>query len=440
MKINKYYNNLKYPILIFFSLTISYGLSYVTKIPFLSLILIATLIIVELARIIKIASFKNNAIIIILIVLIRSLLLLYQTLNKDIPLGGVDWIHYDQFGRELLSFSNGNILSILTLGDYNLFIRITALFYMLFGISTEQMFFWVFLTSLITARYIYLTSKIILKNNKHAQIVMILFLIWPIEIIHSITFLREMPIQMFVIISFYYFVLFLKEHSYFKLFLSLISITIATLLHSGMIGILITYLFILTFSNKKSFSYPNLLKLALFLVVIFFIIRIPAFTSKFGQLSDFTDLIDNLTNISTVYGSNATTNYVNSSPNNLKELIFQLPYLLFMFTLSPLPWQIVNLGTLVAFLVEGVLRLLMVLMIARYIFIFRSKNDFDYKIKILFVFLILLTYIIFSLGTKSYGTAIRHRTKIFPIEIIFSYLGYLTLIFKRKDAVTKVKI
>ena len=92
-----------------------------------------------------------------------------------------------------------------------------------------------------------------------------------------------------------------------------------------------------------------------------------------------------------------------------------------MFALSPLPWQATTLGTAIAVLIEGLPRLFMLYMLA--ICYFRCRTGAPRRDALLIGLLvtIVVTYVVFSLGVSTYGTAIRHRAKLFPVEIILVY-------------------
>lgn len=411
---------------IFFSIFVimlfSYFISIITNSAlystFFSLSLIFIAIIFNLRKFIS----KKLIFIYLLIILVKIAFLIYQATNKNLPLGGVDWIYYHNFGEELLSLSNGDLLSLITLGNYDLFTRITAFIYFLFGVNPEQMYFYVFLSSLIVFNYIYLTSIEILNDKKKAQIIALLYLIWPIEFIHSITFLREMPIQLLFIMSIYYFVRFIKYRRIKYVIFAIVLISLAAMMHSGMIGVLLTYIFILIISSKKrGIDSFNPIKFLIFILIVTTFLQSPIskpLTGKFGGVNSVNDVVENKFRDS---GLDATTNYINHIPESTGGLILQFPYLFSMYSLSPLPWQVKNFSTLLAFFIEGIPRLFIVYMLIKYFIKYKPKTPKEKQLKMTFMILILLTYLIFSLGTKSYGTAMRHRAKIFPLEIILVY-------------------
>lgn len=419
-----------------FILVVSVAISIITTIPIFSMTIISILSITLILSNLKKVTNRNLIFIYIFIIIIKICFLLYQVIYKNLPLGGVDWIHYDRFGKELLLEKGGNIFEILFLASDELFTKITAIIYQIFGINAEQLYFYIFISSLIVFNYINLLSNELLKDKIKAQKISILFMIWPIEFIHSITFLREMPIQMLFIISLFHFIRVINYKKIKDFILAMVFIIFATLMHSGMIGILLTYIFILIASNgrKGIDTLNNPFKIILFIVIITALLNSPlstSLTTKFGNVDSLDSLIERKQQYGDI-GLDATTNYITSIPENKKELIMQLPYLVTMFSLSPFIWQVKNFSTLIAFFIEGLPRLLLVIMLIKYFCSFKPVYPKEKQIKITFILIIILTYLIFSLGTKSYGTAMRHRAKIFPLEII---LGYSALTMPK----TKIK-
>ena len=413
----------------------SFLLIEITGIPiismFIALIVIIFLIMVNLTLFMK----KSNQFYYIILIFLKFIFMIYQTVNKNLPLGGVDWAYYHRFAEELVVVTNGDLIHIIFDLKFDLFTKTTAVIYSVFGVNAEQMHLFVFITSLITFRYIYLTAFELLQNKIKSETICLLFLIWPIEFIHSITFLREMPIQMLFIISLYNFIHFIKYKSLIKLVLSLVLIGLATLMHSGMIGILISYSLIAFLAIQKTGIHINLLKKFMFVIILMAVLQSPlseVFTAKFGNI----DSIDSFVERGIQYGDvgvEATTNYITAIPQNATELILQIPYLISMYALSPLPWQISNFGTFISFIIEGLPRLLMVYFMYKYFRKYKPVTFQERQIKATFLLILLLTYFIFSMGTKSYGTAMRHRSKIFPLEIILVYSA--ATMQKRKSSI-----
>lgn len=346
-------------------------------------------------------------------------LLVYQIQFKNLPLSGVDWGYYHRFGALLATEANGNLLSIITAPDWDLFTRLTAAVYAVFGADPEQMYFVVFITSLVTFRYVYGAAEILLKDRVAAQRVALLFMVWPNEVVLSVTFLREMPIQMLLAASLYYFLRFWNDRGPQHLAVALGLSLAATLMHSGVIAVPVAYAYLALRARDRGGI--QVVRTAVFAVVavLFFSSPMAApLLAKFGELSDASTVLD-LGGDGGAEAVGATTYYLN--PGLGDAPLIQLPYRLVMFALSPLPWQATTPGTAIAVLIEGLPRLFMVYLL---VVCFRRCRTGEPRHDVLLVALLLTivaTYVIFSLGVSTYGTAMRHRAKLFPIEIILIY-------------------
>lgn len=356
-----------------------------------------------------------------LILAAKLALLVYQIQFKNLPLSGVDWRFYHQSGALLATDTNGHLSQIIA-SQYDLFTRLTAVVYSVFGMDPEQMYFVVFITSLVTFRYVYGAAEILLKNRVAAQSVALLFMVWPNEIVMSITFLREMPIQMLLAASLYYFLHFWSGRGPQHLALAIGLSLAATLMHSGVIAVPIVYAYLAV--RAREGGGIQIVRTAGFAVLAFAVLRSPVaspFLAKFGDLSDPSMILD-LGGAGYAEAVGATTYYLN--PGLGDAPLIQLPYRFIMFALSPLPWQATNLSTAVSVVIEGLPRLLMVTML---LLCYRRCRTGEPRRDILLLgvlFAIVATYVIFSPGVSTYGSAIRHRAKLFPIEIILAYATF----------------
>ena len=69
--------------------------------------------------------------------------------------------------------------------------------------------------------------------------------------------------------------------------------------------------------------------------------------------------------------------------------------------------------------------------VKNYMSIRKSGNIEQKAVFIIFIILWLMTDLVFSWGTNNFGTAMRHRLKIFPLEILLMYvLSYPVKSFK----------
>ncbi|SHJ54850.1 Dolichyl-phosphate-mannose-protein mannosyltransferase [Tessaracoccus bendigoensis DSM 12906] len=352
---------------------------------------------------------------------LKLVILVYQIHFRNLPLSGVDWQFYDRFGTQLALDSGGDLFIILTNAEWDLFTRLTASVYALFGGGSEQMYFLVFVTSLATFTYIYRAGRILTGELGGVRAAM-LFMVWPHEIVMSVTFLREMPIQLLVAASLYQFLRFWNTRRIAPLLLALALSLAATLMHSGMIVLPIAFAYLAIRNHRVGGI--QLVRTALFIAAMLVLLRTPLaepLLSKFDSLTDVGDLLQpgQGPDVATM---EATTFYLDPAASDVP--LYQLPSRMVLFALSPLPWQATSLGTAISVLIEGLPRLgLVAMLLLSYPRCRSGKPQSDVLIAGLLLS-ILAGYIIFSLGVSTYGSAIRHRAKFFPIEIVLAYAAF----------------
>lgn len=405
----------------------------ITGAPILSLMICTTFIMLLGYSNLKMLSTVKQYVFYTSIFVLKTGLLIYQAIYKNIPMGGSDWGVYHDTAVSILN-NNTNLVAII--GNSNdLFSKLVAFVYSIFGVNAEQIYFFVFITSLITFRYIFLSAKEITNDRKTAQIAALLFMIWPIEFIMSITYLREMPIQCLIIISFYYFIKFIKYKKQSNIIGAVILISFASMMHAGVIGILFVYIFIaIVYNSKKGIVVLNPLKIILFMIIIGLLMTSPfadAMTQKFSGINNADDIVERTQFVE------GNTAYVTETPKNPVNLITQTPYRMFMFALAPLPWQVYNLSTMIAWLIDGLLRMWIIYRMLKYFIKYKPTVPRDKAIKTTFLLIIVLTYFICAWGTFTYGTAMRHRAKIFPIEIIMVYPCYKMMENQLRESIKK---
>ena len=382
-----------------------------TQIKVIPLLVVCVMILCAAFFNLKDFSNKKYFTLFIFLFIIKFVLLCYQSVNKNLPMGGVDWWNYNRFALDILE--NENSIIDFLLYDGELFSKGVAVIYYIFGHSIELIYFYVFATSLFAQLFIYKTVYLLTNNKNTAQKISLLWMVWPIAFIFSITYLREIPIQFLFAASFYFFVLFIKQKRFYNFIICVIFVILATLAHSGMIAVLISYLLIWATSSKRLSKWLRIgFGIACFVVLL----TLPVgqqMIQKFGGAEDVEDVIAFQDKLS--FGN---TDYIGDIPDNTSGFIMQIPYRFVMFSLSPLPWQIYDFNTLIALIVDGLLQLYIFFLLFRWTFKYKPANEFASVFKKSFIIVLLATYFVFSLGTNNYGTAMRHRAKILPMIIL----------------------
>lgn len=251
----------------------------------------------------------------------------------------------------------------------------------------------------------------------------------PHAIIFSSILLREAWIQFFLTLSVFYFLKwFYYKKNYFFL-LSIFFILVSAYMHSGVIFILIGYLFcfiLYDFKQKKSqLSLKSIFPiLFVLLLLLAFAYKSDMFTGKFSSLEGKSEE-EILTKLSTSSGGGSRyLTWVNvDSP---LQLLLYSPLKMFYFQFSPIPIDWRGMSDVITFLLDSIVYFYIVYGIYRNFKYVRDRRDRN-----LFFFLLisyLFAIFIFSFGTGTAGTALRHRNKLLSVLLLL----YI-IVLKNKD-------
>lgn len=346
-------------------------------------------------------------------------LLIYDVANKNLPMTSGDFQVYHMFANELISSTNGvwKIISLSSGTDF--YTKINALAYTLLDNNWNIPYFLSFIYSLILSIYIYKTALLITKDKDKSSFIVMLWMITPIEMIYSITYLKESFMQMLFIISFYKMICYLKNGHKVDILIAIIIAAVNAMIHSGMISVVLVYGLFLAFYNfkerKVKITTKSIIILMIMIAIVFISPAGDALMSRFQGIESSEDLV---ASTQTIAGN---TTYVSNTPDNIFDIVLQTPYRFLMFSMAPLPWQVRSVGTAIALLLDGLLQYLIVAFYVCYIFKFKAKKNEDKLYKLLSVLILISTYLIYAWGTNNFGTAMRHRLKIYPMTIIIIY-------------------
>ena len=100
--------------------------------------------------------------------------------------------------------------------------------------------------------------------------------------------------------------------------------------------------------------------------------------------------------------------------------ILVAPIKMFYFMFSPIPLDWRGLGDIVSFLFDSSVYLFLVGATIYGLF----KSDMPMRNKIFVLMFLAITVLVYSYGTQSAGTAMRHRNKIIPLLLITFAIAY----------------
>jgi len=293
----------------------------------------------------------------------------------------------------------------------------------LYWIIGDQRLFSQFINVILGMWSIFIFIKILdLFNLKDSNklFFLVLYGLYPQNIIFSSILLREALMQFFFIYSIFFFSKWLMTNNRVNIFKTVIFVLLCSLFHSGMIISLLVYGYMFLFLDIKKYRFKYSFKrLTLFFLCCGLSLTIIAndpsiLNGKFSILQ--TD--ENNLSLIEKYQSNSgieeggSTYLKNYKVSSAVDFIFLTPLKLIYFIFSPMPYDIRGLGDLTAILIDSSFYYFLIFKVIRSRKLI-INNFFRIFPKIFFI-LFLIVALGFALGTENTGTAMRHRAKIFP--------------------------
>lgn len=271
----------------------------------------------------------------------------------------------------------------------------------------------IFFHILINLNLYYILKKII-KNLKNRRRLLYISILSPMSLIIRAGILREAIMILLLSYSLKYFIeAFLnKQREKIFLIISFLFLGLSSVFHSGIIFMGSGYIYYLL-KNKKS----KFLNLIIFSIIgVSLIIFKDSLLGKFGNI-DTEQIIQQQNYVSLKSGGSAYL--IDTNIDSLETTLLYLPVRIFYFLYSPTPDLIRNIMDLGVFLLNSMIYIY--LTIIGYKNYRKLKNKINLQeiniIKALGISII-LTIVVFSIGTQNAGTAVRHRDKIIIFIIV----------------------
>jgi hypothetical protein len=364
---------------------------------------------------------KNFKFLVISFLILRVLVLYLDYYGKNIANvlhSGGDSERFYEWG--IVISKNLNMMKEISYTKYTDFLGI------LYWVIGDQRFFSQFVNVILGLWSIFVFYKILdlfkLKDSKKLFF-LALYGFYPQNIIFSSILLREALIQFFFMYSILFFIRWFISNKRIHAFKTLLFIALSSFFHLGMILGLLVYGFIFVFLDVKNYKFNFTFKKIAFLTIFcglslaFIIYNSSLLTGKLAifVIQENSSLIENYQSKSGIEEGGAT--YLrNFKVNSPIDLVLFMPLRLVYFIFSPMPYDVRGLGDLVAIFLDSSFYYFLVYMIVV------SRNFIKRNIFTIFpkIFLILFLTISlgFALGTENSGTAMRHRSKVFPVLLV----------------------
>ncbi len=260
---------------------------------------------------------------------------------------------------------------------------------------------------------LYLNKTLLIANvcSKTRLLILRIASFMPNLIIFSAILLREAWIEMFIMISLYYYVKWFVRKKWSCAIASLACVMAASWMHGACIIVSIGYvLSFVIFDRKKNMIRMTKSTLGTMMLVVLFILLLfhnsSTFMGKLGVVNDaqFSELMVDLYTPTVDAGSLYLQWLTISSP--IQGLLFS-PLKMFYFLFSPIPFDWRGIPDVIAFFFDSCIYLFLSLGLCQW-----KNNSPQHKYLFLFLMLsFLITTFVFSFGTAAAGTAVRHRAK-----------------------------
>lgn len=285
----------------------------------------------------------------------------------------------------------------------------------------------VFFTILINLNIYTILRKLRIDKNLIEKVIFIIALS-PISLIMKAGIQREAVIIVLLSYSIKNFINYSYKKNTLSIILAFFLIGIAAIFHSGVIFLASGYLvYLLDGRSNRIYQY-----FVLIVIIIIFLVFKDRLLETVGG-GNIEQIIEwnNMT-----FLKEAGSGYlVNISTTSLGQIIVYLPLFIFYFMYSPTPEMIRGILDIATFTLNSSIYIYFT--IYGFYLYRKIRKKISYKekqiIKALMTSLI-LTIIVFSIGTRNAGTAMRHRDKLIPFLCICFSIIKNREIFERKIA------
>lgn len=256
---------------------------------------------------------------------------------------------------------------------------------------------------------VYSIDELGLSRETSVKVIGITAFLPNLAILSSI-FLRESLVAVFVTLSLFFFVLWIKRTQEQYFIAALVAVIPAAIFHSGAAGMFPGYLAIRLLYDKDTgtlrIRIVNILAAVVLAIGIGYILinNSDSVLAKFGSV----DSIEDIANVNKSAGS-SYVQYVGDSKSIRNIVIYTIPRIVY-FLYSPFPWQWRGLADAIAFFFSSTFYIAVTWSILRCLL--SRKNNKRRPIVVMLAMLIATTIFVFGWGVSNSGTAARHREKL----------------------------
>ena len=318
-------------------------------------------------------------------------------------------------GRFFDDFTTGSYLySWISSGIYILFGRVPFLLHVLnsyFGT--------------LAIYFVMRSARLLLPDTRLDRTVGWTLAFYPSVVLYSVLTMREAPLVLALSVSIYLLLYWVTTHRIAFGLGAVLSMLVAQLFHTGMIGATLGVLLIYSRLSVQSVTIrDNLRPLALFVVMatgiaaLQFSVRTGVGLEKiWGLIRDFDVDFIAIWQSSTARGRGAYLSGIEIDA--WLDLIWNLPLRVLFFLGSPFIWMVSEFRDILG-LLDG---LVFLYIAARIMLDIKQRRFLTIDVYLSVALVVAAIVALFALGTSNYGTAFRHRAKVFPWLLLLYLYG-----------------
>jgi len=342
--------------------------------------------------------------------LYRVLLLYIDIYHFRLPQGGKDTENFDIWANAILQLNPHTFLETISNG-VKLFSTMGACIYYLFGRNPEIWAGSMIFFGLGTIFYTYRTTLLLTGSKKLSRISAWIIALYPNIAVLSVLVLRESPIQLFSIMSIYYYSKYTTCKKKRWLVLFLFSALFATILHSAMIYLLVGFALCAVLINNSGW-FQRLFSIFMATGVLYLVDHTGLGLSKFG--GSFDGALSILEERRNPIDSGAKYPEWLLIKGELIDLA-RIPVRMIAFLFAPLIPFLVRTTKHALGLVDGLLYFFCLASLIK-----NFSRVYRIKLRKALVLITLAGLFVYSMGSSNFGTNIRHRTKFLPIIVVLT--------------------
>lgn len=305
----------------------------------------------------------------------------------------------------------------------------------LFKIIGPQRLFAQFINVILgmtTLVYTYKSMRLLEVGEKGIIVAMWILALMPNQVILSSILLRESIIISTFTISMFHLLKWVRKGGILSMVLSLFFIVLSSVMHSGMLGIALGYLIVFASYQRSSgkLKVGKKILVAITFVLVFFVILINSgiatsylnFLLNPDKMSSSEALIDRVN----IESSDAGSAYlIGSNTDSIPKLLLFVPLKILYFLFSPMPWNWRGMNDIISFVLDSAIILWMFWAIYYPGSKKRTKaNPRSRSIVHIIMLGIWLSIAMYSLGTSTAGTAMRHRANFIPAILVCTMMSH----------------